>query len=205
MINPRISFLRVSEESKHVCSIGKYCYAADSNLQLNFYRGPECKLVIGNFVSIGPRVTIYVGGEHYTDWVSTYHFSEIFGDVESRECIKTKGNVVIGSDVWIGGNVIILSGVTIGHGAVIGAGSVVSKDVEPYSIVAGNPIRELRKRFTEEQREKLLQIRWWEWDDEWVDRFIPMIMNNDIANFIRLAEEVIEVGRDKSLTNKEVV
>lgn len=189
MKDARISFLYAGEELKDKCSIGRYCYSADvKSLLLEFYKGPKCKLSIGNFVSFGPNVTIYVGGEHYTDWGSTYHFSEIFSDVEKVECIKTKGDVVIGSDVWVGGNVVILSGVTIGHGAVIGAGAVVSKDVAPYSIVVGNPLIELRKRFTEEQREKLLQIRWWDWEDEKIHEIIPFLMSDDIDKLIRHCE-----------------
>lgn len=189
MKNARISFLRIHKELEHVCSIGRYCYSADvGSLKIEFYNGPKCTLTIGSFVSIGPRVSIYVGGEHRTDWGSTYHFSEVFSDVEKIDCIRTKGDVVIGSDVWIGGNVVILSGVTIGDGAVIGAGAVVSKDVAPYSIVAGNPIREIRKRFTEEQRERLLRIKWWDWEDEKIDKIIPILMSGDIGKLIRHGE-----------------
>lgn len=196
MKNPIIGFLRVNEAHKDVFSVGKYSYVADNSSQLNFYRGSKCKLSIGSFVSIGSNVHIFVGGEHHTDWISTYHFSEVFDDVEKKECIKTKGDIVIGSDVWIGNDVIVLSGVTIGHGAVVGAGSVVSKNVEPYSIVAGNPIREIGKRFTEEQREGLLRIKWWEWEDEEINKIIPWLMSSNVDKLIRY-------GLDKLLTKEE--
>jgi acetyltransferase-like isoleucine patch superfamily enzyme len=155
-------------------------------------------LDIGSFVAFASGVQIYVGGEHFTEYVSTYPFSEIFDDVPKTECIKSKGNIVIGSDVWVGTNSIILSGVTIGHGAVIGAGSIVSKDIAPYTIVAGNPIREIRKRFTEEQIQKLLELKWWEWDDEHIDELIPLLMSENIEtaiSFMELEKEG-EVGNE---------
>lgn len=194
MKNPK-AFLEIAADYGHKdkCSLGKHCYGAEGSPIVNFFKGPLCKLIIGNFVSFGSNVTILVGGEHFTEYVSTYPFSDIFDDVSKIECVKTKGDIIIGSDVWIGYNTLILSGVKIGHGAVIGARSVVSKDVEPYTIVAGNPIREIRKRFTEKQREKLLEIKWWEWEDERIDKFIPLLMNKDIDNFIRLVDEVREV------------
>jgi virginiamycin A acetyltransferase len=172
--------------------IGKYSYGWAGSPIYNVYVG-DTKLTIGSFCSFAPNCQIHLGGEHFSNYISTYPFSAIFDDVPVIPCVSTKGNIVIGSDVWIGQGVTILSGVTIGHGAIIGAGSVVSKDVAPYSIVAGNPIREIRKRFTERQIQKLLDIQWWEWDDEWIDKFIPLLMNTDIDNFIRLAEEVREV------------
>jgi len=191
MRNPKLS-MKIDDgfQYKDRCSIGKYSYGSPV---LHFYKGPVCRLMIGSFVSFGLEVHIYVGGEHFTEYVSTYPFSEIFDDVENIECIRTKGDIVIGSDVWVGTGVAILSGVTIGHGAVIGAKSVVSKDVEPYSIVAGNPIREIRKRFTEEQRQKLLQIRWWEWEDEKINAAIPFLMNKNIDEFISITYRMEKV------------
>lgn len=180
--------MHISPEFKYPCTLGRHCYAADGSPKLYFYseQQDECrgKLVIGNFVSFGPSVTIFVGSEHFTEHVSTYPFPEIFDDVPKMPCIKSGGDVVIGSDVWIGGHVIILSGVTIGNGAVIGAGSVVTKDVEPYSIVAGNPIREIRKRFTESQRQQLLALQWWNWPDEKIDTQLPLIMSTQIEQFL---------------------
>lgn len=128
----------------------------------------------------------YVGSEHRVDFVSSFPFSTIFEDVPSIECSTTKGDIVIGSDVWIGSHVIILSGVTIGHGAVIGAGATVTKDVAPYTIVAGNPIRVIRKRFTESQIEKLLQVKWWEWNDEKIAQHVSCLMADNIEVFLRV-------------------
>jgi len=195
MKHPKL-YLTIDENCpfKDRVTMGKYCYGTEQSPRMNFYRGNVCHLTIGNFTSFAPNVVIHCGGEHFTEYVSAYPFSIIFDDVPAIEAVKHKGDIIIGSDVWIGSHVIILSGVTIGDGAVIGAGSVVTKDVAPYSIAAGNPAREIRKRFTCAQIEKLLTIKWWNWDDATIDKFIPMIMSKDIDNFIRVAEEVREVS-----------
>jgi len=115
-------------------------------------------LRIGSFCSIANNVTIFLDGEHRTDWVTTYPFNLILDDFKSiKGHPKTKGSVIIGNDVWIGMNAMILSGVTIGDGAVIWANSVVSKDVAPYTIVAGNPARVIRQRFDQETNRQATQ------------------------------------------------
>src|SRR5262249_17686854 len=97
-------------------------------------------LKIGSYCSIGPGVTILLGGEHHLDWVTTYPFSLLFDEASSLKGYpNTKGDVVIGGDVWIGQEALILSGVTVGHGAVIAARSVVSQKLQPYFIVSGQP------------------------------------------------------------------
>jgi hypothetical protein len=100
---------------------------------------------------------------------------------------SSRGDIVIGSDVWIGLNVFIGSGVTIGDGAVIGAHAVVTRDVPPYAVAGGNPARVIRYRFSETQIEALLAIRWWDWSDEVVDRYLPLITSPDIDAFIAAA------------------
>ena len=82
------------------------------------------------------------------------------------EDLPLKGDTIIGNDVWIGENATILPGVHIGDGAIIGANSVVAKDIDPYSIAVGNPCRVVKKRFDDETIEKLLELKWWDWDEE---------------------------------------
>jgi hypothetical protein len=90
-------------------------------------------------------------------------------------------------DVWIGDSVTIMSGVTIGDGVVIANNSHVVKDIEPYSLVGGNPAKLIKYRFTQEQIKKLLEIKWWLWDDEKINKFSPLLCNPDIDNFINEA------------------
>lgn len=127
--------------------IGSYTYG---NPRL-FHWGEDSKLKIGKFCSIADDVKIFLGGNHRMDWITTYPFSALKEEWPEAKDVKghpaTKGDVVIGNDVWIGYGATILSGVKIGNGAVIGAMAVVSKDVEPYSVVVGNPALEVKKDF----------------------------------------------------------
>jgi acetyltransferase-like isoleucine patch superfamily enzyme len=169
-------------------SFGKYTYGTPTIRWAN----PEAKLVVGNFCSIASHVIIYLGGSHRTDWVSTYPFGHIhqgvFDRFDGRGHPSTKGNVVIGNDVWIGDGVTIMSGVRIGDGAVIAANSHVVKDVEPYALVGGNPAKLIKYRFTPEQIEKLLAIQWWNWEDDKINRLSPLLCSSKIDDFISAAE-----------------
>jgi acetyltransferase-like isoleucine patch superfamily enzyme len=151
----------------------------------------KANLVIGKFCSIAGNLNIYLGGDHRTDWVTTYPFgnihNNIFNKFDGTGHPKTNGDVIIGNDVWICDNVTIMSGVTIGDGAVIACNSHVVKNVEPYSIVGGNPAKLIKYRFTPEQIEKLLEIKWWNWEDEKINDFTPVLCNNNIDDFINLA------------------
>jgi acetyltransferase-like isoleucine patch superfamily enzyme len=166
--------------------IGKWSYGRPKILSWK----EGATLEIGSFCSFATEVKIFLGGEHRVDWVTTYPFNVLW---ETAKAFKghpaTKGNVIIGNDVWVGDGAVILSGVNIGDGAVIGARSVVTKDVPAYGIVAGNPARLIKKRFNEEVIQQLLQIAWWNWDDEKIRRFMPLLLNNDISNFISEAKK----------------
>jgi acetyltransferase-like isoleucine patch superfamily enzyme len=143
-------------------------------------------LRIGKYCSISTHVIIFLGSEHRTDWVSTYPFPYLWEEARSiKGHPYSKGDVVIGNDVYIGYNVTILSGVTIGDGAVVGACSVLTADVPPYAIVAGNPARLIRYRFEEETMKKLLKIRWWDWPEEKVKENIHLICSDSMAEFIK--------------------
>lgn len=146
--------------------------------------GDDVQLKIGKYCSIADNVSILLGGEHQSNWVSTYPFASFDTSIKTNSDRKTKGGVVIGNDVWIGNNVLILSGITIGDGAIVGAGSVVTKNVSNYQIVGGNPAKQIRFRFTENQIEDLLKISWWNWSGNKVKQNLDAIMSNDIADFI---------------------
>jgi acetyltransferase-like isoleucine patch superfamily enzyme len=155
------------------------------------WQSAEGQLFIGNFCSIACGVTIYLGGNHRTDWVTTYPFGHIHNDVFSHHGIghpSTRGNVVIGNDVWIGDDVTIMSGVIIGDGAVIAKNSHVVKNVEPYSLVGGNPARHIKYRFKPEQIKRLLEIQWWNWPDEKIQKYIPLMCSDNIDEFLNQAK-----------------
>src|SRR5689334_2405916 len=142
--------------------------------------GEPVKLKIGKFCSIADGVRIFLGGNHRTDWITTYPFSgrslaQAFPEAQGIQGHpSSRGDIIIGNDVWIGSGAVILSGVTIGDGAVIGAGAVVTQDVLPYEIVGGNPARHLSDRFDEETVDLLLGIRWWDWDEAVIRSHIPV-------------------------------
>ena len=171
--------------------VGKHSYGIEC---INLHGcETENKLIIGNFCSLAQNLTIFLGANHRVDWVSTYPFGHIHQDIfntfDGVGHPASKGDVIIGNDIWIARSVTIMSGVKIGDGAVIAANSHVVKNVEPYSIIGGNPAKLIRKRFSEEQIEKLLKIKWWFWDDEKINKYVPLLCNDNIDLFIQTAEE----------------
>jgi chloramphenicol O-acetyltransferase type B len=141
---------------------------------------------VGSFVSIGVDVVLQDGGSHHTDWVTTFPLRARLGLPGAYEDghPRSKGHTVIGNDVWIGRGARVLSGVAVGDGAVVGAYSVVTKDVPPYTIVGGNPAREIRKRFSAEQVAALLEIAWWDWPMEKVLASVSELSDPDVEGFI---------------------
>ena len=138
-------------------------------------------------------VTIELRGDHRINFVSTYPFRHFVDDWPQSECLKpddvdpvTRGDVIIGNDLWIGHGASILSGVQIGDGAVIGARAVVTRDVEPYSIIAGNPARLIRKRFDNETIRRLQDIRWWDWPIEKINQNVDVICSPDVHRLLQL-------------------
>lgn len=151
--------------------------------------GEGTTLQVGAYCSIADGVQIFLGGEHRTDWVTTYPFPvfwEAATGVQGHP--RSKGDVIIGNDVWIGTDATLLSGVKIGDGAVIGAKSVVVKDVPPYAIVAGNPARVIKMRFDNDTIARLLKVTWWEWDDARIERALPLLLQEDTQAFLRAVE-----------------
>jgi len=168
---------------------GRYTYGQPKLDSVN----KDGTLTVKNFSSIAGNVQIFLGGNHDINRVSTYPFGHIhqniFNNFDGVGHPTTKGDVIIGNDVWIAANVVIMSGVTIGDGAVIANNSHVVKDVEPYTLVGGNPAKFIKYRFTPQQIEKLLKIKWWDWEDEKINKFSPLLCSHNIDDFINSALE----------------
>lgn len=173
------------EIAKKGWSVGDRTYGSPTVIDHNG-RG---HLTIGKFCSIAEGVTILLGGEHRHDWITTYPFAgadhirwEGAGELDGRG--TSKGPVWIGSDVWIGYGALILSGVRVGHGAVIGARAVVASDVGPYAMVAGNPARVIKYRFSDTGIKSLLRIAWWDWPDEKIEEVVPTLCSTDMGALV---------------------
>lgn len=152
------------------------------------------RLKIGKFCSIACGAKfLFTSGNHSLRSLSTYTFPIFFEEwgLDAKDICSAwdnKGDIVIGSDVWIGYEALILSGVTVGDGAIIGSRAVVTKDVPPYTIVGGVPAKPIRRRFDGAVIERLEKLRWWDWDIEAIRRSIPAIQSGDIAALERMAE-----------------
>lgn len=159
---------------------------------VRYLYGPQ-RLVIGRFTAIGPGATFLMpAGNHPMAGPSTYPFAMFGGTWTERTldaflAIAQAGDTHVGNDVWVGREATIMPGVTIGDGAVIGAHSVVTKDVRPYEIVAGNPARHIRARFKQADVQRLLTIRWWDWPVEKITEHAAMIMTGSVGELARVA------------------
>lgn len=171
-------------------SIGDYTYGVPRLMGLD----GKNKLSIGRFCSIAGEVHIMMGGRHHDEFVSTYPFYHGFSTVKrwaqgsiEQDSWKDKesANVTIGHDVWLGWGCLIMPGVSIGNGAVIGARTVVSKNVPPYAVVVGSPMRVTRYRFTQEQIRALEEIQWWNWSEEKIQQELPYLMSKNVDVFIK--------------------
>lgn len=172
--------------------IGDYTYLNDFRLPVKDVRqllvpymhaGAPEKLIIGKFVQIAHGVQIVTSSaNHQMDGFSTYPFA-VFGEPwSSSYSVKwpNKGDTIIGNDVWIGHEALIMPAVSIGDGSIIASRSVVTKNVSPYSIVAGNPAKVIRKRFDDKTIDNLLEIKWWDWPIEKINQNIAAIVGGDI-------------------------
>jgi len=188
---------------------GTYLHGSYDILQY----GQGAALIIGAFCSIADKVKFYTGGDHRIDHITTYPFrswyaSEIpFEDDDDGNAddnsqrkidLTTKGDIVVGSDVWIGFEALILSGVKIGNGAVVAARAVVTKDVPAYAIVAGNPARVKKHRFTEEIVARLERVKWWDWEDWDIAEALSFLTSDDFDSFFAFAERF----RDKQIDGR---
>lgn len=197
---PRVVFLKPLIQSPRI-EVGNYTYYDDPDDPTAFERenvlytyGPE-RLIIGKYCAIATGARFMMAGaNHPTIGVSTFPFAIFGGEWRERTVdliydMPSRGDTVVGNDVWIGYRALIMPAVTIGDGAIIGAGALVSKDVPPYGIVAGNPARLLRTRFSETDVARLLRAAWWDWPVELVTAHARTIMTGTPEEIERIASE----------------
>ncbi|GGP11657.1 Vat family streptogramin A O-acetyltransferase [Oceanobacillus neutriphilus] len=196
--NKNVQFIKPSLTKKNI-EAGEYTYYDSKDGEsfedqvLYHYELLGNRLIIGKFCSIGPGVTFIMNGANHRMDGSTYPFN-IFGNgweehTPTLDMLPLKGDTVIGNDVWIGMDAMIMSGVTIGDGAIIGAGSIVTKDVEPYTIVGGNPAKQIKKRFPESKIKELLQIRWWNLEIQVINEHMDAILRLDLEVLKKLSRD----------------
>lgn len=164
-------------------SIGEFSYGKPIVLKF----ASEGVLKVGKFCSFGPGVVILLAaaGGHRPDWITTYPFIHLFKSFKNLSFPPVeKCDVTIGNDVWVGANSVIMSGVKIGDGVVIGASSIVTKDVPPYSIFAGNPAKLIRMRFDPKTIKSLLEIKWWDWKIQRIKDNMAFLLSSNVEDFI---------------------
>lgn len=190
----RLCFLKNIIQNPNIV-VGDYTYYDDFEDVANFEKNVKYhfdfigdKLIIGKFCMIASNVTFIMNGaNHLTEAISAYPFA-IFGKDWSNamegKTYPTKGDTIIGNDVWLGYNCTIMPGVKIGHGAIVAANTVVTKDVEPYTIVGGNPAQIIRKRFSGEKIKQLLALEWWNWDIEKITQHVQHLTGNELDSMM---------------------
>lgn len=190
----RLCFLKNIIKNPNII-VGDYTYYDDFENVENFEKNVKYhfdfvgdKLIIGKFCMIASDVKFIMNGaNHLTNSLTTYPFA-IFGNgwenAMEGKSYPRKGDINIGNDVWIGYNATIMAGVTIGDGAIIATNSSVTKDVEPYTIVGGNPAKEIKKRFSEDVITKILELEWWNWDIKKITKNIQKLTDNKIEKLI---------------------
>ncbi|MEC7839082.1 MAG: type B chloramphenicol O-acetyltransferase [Chlamydiota bacterium] len=173
--------------------VGRYSYYSgyyhghsfdDCARYLDPNRDDVDQLIIGSFCSIGSGVSFIMAGNqgHRMGWVSTFPFFYAGEECmqEAYDGYQGAGNTVVGHDVWIGAEAMIMPGIKIGNGAVIGARSVITKDVDDYTIVAGNPAKQIRKRFSDDQIKRLLEMSWWDWSEDQLAHSMKLLCSENI-------------------------
>lgn len=168
-----------------VGNVGAYTYAT-TNITL-LYTNPAT-VFIGRFCSIAQSLCIMNGGNHPTNHISTYPLQYTFPETLALQGV-IKGNVIIENDVWIGQHVHIMAGVRIGNGAIIGAFSIVGRDIPPYAIAVGNPAVVKKYRFSEDIRNRLLKLAWWNWPKEKIRSSLSLLNSSEIEKFLDYYEK----------------
>jgi virginiamycin A acetyltransferase len=193
-----VTYIKPTIKSKRIV-VGDFSYFGDIDFEshvTHFYEFYDDKLIIGKFCQIASGVEFIMNGaNHQMDCISTFPFYifERWGEnIPSLDKFPLKGDIIIGNDVWIGQNSTILPGIKIGDGAIVGTKSVVGSDIEPYTIVAGNPARVIRKRFDEELIELILKLKWWDLPFKEIIGLIPLLHDNGIEHVRKELKRIVK-------------
>lgn len=170
-------------------TMGRHTYG---NPRVLTFAGDDTTAAIGSFTSIARGVTLVLGGNHPLDRLTTYPLRLMWGleGAGTDGYPWSKGDISVGSDVWLGLDSMILSGVTIGHGAIVAARSVVTADIPPYAVAAGSPARIVRSRLPETDVARMLDIAWWEWDDTTIREAVSLLTAGAVDPLAAFAERV---------------
>ncbi len=186
----RLCFLKNIVKNPQII-IGDYTYYDDFEDVNNFEKNVkylfdfvEDKLIIGKFCMIASDVTFIMNGaNHLSEAISSYPFA-IFGNgwehAMEGKSYPSKGDTIIGNDVWIGYKATVMPGVVVGDGAIIASNATVTRDVPPYTIVGGNPAKEIRKRFSDDKIKRLLELKWWDWPVEKITQNVQHLTGTDL-------------------------
>ena len=190
-------YIKPSVKNQNII-VGEFSYIADSDFEshvTHLYDWNGDKLIIGKFCQIAVGVEFVMNGaNHQMNAVTTFPFYTLEGwnmEPPAQADLPLKGDTVIENDVWIGQNAVILPGVHIGDGAIIGANSVGGSDVDPYTIVAGNPARVLRKRFDDELIDLMLRFKWWDKSIEEINALLPILTSSDLDTVRKKLKELL--------------
>ncbi len=169
----------------------RYLYGRKEDMELATLQWKPDKLKIGRYCSIASGVVFLMGGNHThrTQWVTVYPFKGT-----SKKAYESRGDTLVGNDVWIGMEAMIMPGVKIGNGAVVAARSLVTKDVPPYTVVGGNPARVIKKRFSQEEITILQKVAWWDWEEEIIEDAMDLLQSRDLKGLEEFHQTLL--GRD---------
>ncbi len=176
-----------------LAAVGRHSYGTWMSPAIHVVasEGPRPNIQIGGFCSIAPGVQFLAGGRHHSEWITTFPLRIAFGIPGAGE----DGHplpprpIIVGNDVWLARDVTVIDGVTIGDGAIVAAGAVVTADVRPYAIVGGNPAREIRRRFSDAEIERLLALRWWDWSDEKIRANVDTLCSPNVEALLSPSED----------------
>ena len=189
-------FLNENPDYAHIAA-GEFSYGKP--LIMGWDGSSETRVSIGKFCSIADGVRMQLRVNHPVHSPSTYPLARILGVQDSASYEWSAGPITIGHDVWIGQDALILGGVSIGHGAIVAARAVVTKDVPPYGIAAGNPARIVKSRFEQETVKKLLELQWWDWPIATIKEHASLLSTGTVEQLCAVRENLRSAGAANSI------